>query len=69
MFSASNTDSSIQVRNFSQLPVSLVVRIRRSHRRGRGLIPRQGGTFFGIVGLINRVAAICPKKCSETDLI
>ena len=30
----------------SQLPRGLVVRIRRSHRRGRGSIPRTGTTFF-----------------------
>src|SRR6218665_1045453 len=28
-----------------RFPGSLVVRIRRSHRRGRGSIPRQGGCF------------------------
>ena len=27
------------------VPCGLVVRIRRSHRRGRGSIPRMGGTF------------------------
>ena len=29
-----------------QLPRGLVVRIRRSHRRGRGSIPRTGTAFF-----------------------
>ena len=32
----------------SAIPVGLVVRIRRSHRRGRGSIPRQGGQAFCI---------------------
>ena len=31
---------------FRLVPVGLVVRIRRSHRRGRGSIPRQGAHFF-----------------------
>ena len=30
------------------IPVGLVVRIRRSHRRGRGSIPRQGASFLRI---------------------
>ena len=33
-------------------PGSLVVRIRRSHRRGRGSIPRQGIAFFKIRFLV-----------------
>ena len=28
------------------IPCGLVVRIRRSHRRGRGSIPRMGAQFF-----------------------
>ncbi len=30
----------------SNVPDGLVVRIRRSHRRGRGSIPRLGGNFY-----------------------
>ena len=33
-------------RNQSVIPCGLVVRIRRFHRRGRGSIPRMGGTFL-----------------------
>ncbi len=33
---------------FPTVPDGLVVRIRRSHRRGRGSIPRLGVTFFGL---------------------
>ena len=32
-------------------PVGLVVRIRRSHRRGRGSIPRQGDDFYYVFKL------------------
>ena len=31
---------------FVDIPCGLVVRIRRSHRRGRGSIPRTGVIFF-----------------------
>ena len=33
----------------NHIPVGLVVRIRRSHRRGRGSIPRQGGKPINLI--------------------
>ena len=37
---------SILEASLPDIPGGLVVRIRRSHRRGRGSIPRLGRTFF-----------------------
>ena len=34
---------------FLEIPGGLVVRIRRSHRRGRGSIPRLGMDFWKII--------------------
>ena len=39
---------SILEASLSDIPGGLVVRIRRSHRRGRGSIPRLGRTFLNI---------------------
>ncbi len=43
--------SSIVVRFRVSVPCGLVVRIRRSHRRGRGSIPRMGVLFFFLLTL------------------
>ena len=39
----------IRIEKHKQFPGGLVVRIRRSHRRGRGSIPGQG-TLFSFKG-------------------
>ena len=41
------------VQPYEQLPCGLVVRIRRSHRRGRGSIPRTGAMFCSTFQIYN----------------
>ena len=43
-------------RVFQEVPCGLVVRIRRSHRRGRGSIPRMGVIFMFFFPATNNVA-------------
>ena len=52
---------------FAAIPCGLVVRIRRSHRRGRGSIPRMGVSlffFFFFFSFLNKCTKIvqCRKK-------
>ena len=39
------------------VPCGLVVRIRRSHRRGRGSIPRMGGFLFPLFSFFSQAGA------------